>query len=205
MKPLPSDRYYDVVARKYDAMLDADPLNRDNRREVEAEMRELLGAGARVLDFGGGTGSDWEWMLDAGFGVCCFEPSAGMREVAAQKTVAGSVSLVDDLAALQGGETASAFDGILANFAVLNHIVDLHAMFGLFGQLLRPGGQLLAVVLNPEREKAPECVEFEGQCTAVHVHSIVELSAASGPLDLVADRPLSGRRFRLLRFEKSRD
>lgn len=198
-----SDKFYDVVASKYDALLDADPLNVDNRREVEFAMRAVLDAGARVLDFGSGTGSDWEWLLDAGYEVCCYEPSAGMRDAASQKPAADRVRLVDNLDTLDGSADARLFDGILANFAVLNHVADLATTFRLFAQVLRPGGQLLVVVLNPGQDENPASVEFEGQRTAVYVHSIADLTAASGELDLVANRPLSEHRFRLLCFVRS--
>lgn len=197
-----SDRFYDAVAPSYDELLEADATNSINRQEVQAALRDALAPGSRILDFGAGTGSDWDWLLAAGYDVVGYEPSAGMRAVSAERPVAQQVVTIDDLSAWQSEPVDAHFDGILANFAVLNHVRDLAPVFATFDTVLRPGGQVFLVVLDPGRGSAPESVEYGGRKTPVYAHAVADISAASPSFDLTVDRALTGNRFRLLQFSK---
>lgn len=202
MTDLSSDRFYDAVAPSYDELLDTDATNGVNRQEVAIAVRDALDPGSRILDFGAGTGSDWDWLLAAGYEVVSYEPSAGMRAVAAQRPVAHQVTLIDDLSSWLSDPFKARFDGILANFAVMNHVRDLQRVFATFDAILRPGGQLFLVVLDPSQGSAPRSVEYDGLKTPVYVHRVMDISAASQQYDLAVERTLTGNRFRLLQYSK---
>src|ERR1700742_5199889 len=73
--------YHDQAADSYDQTMDQDPANKIIRQKVKTKLCSLLSSGS-VLDFGGGTGLDLEWLTAQSYQVLFCEPSAIMREKA---------------------------------------------------------------------------------------------------------------------------
>lgn len=123
-----------------------------SRREVALRDRfqqralALTAPGTDVLDFGAGTGIDAKAYVAKGHRTYVHEPSPSMRGhlelYCRDEIAAGEVVIVD-------ADLPCHVDAVTANFAVLNHIPDQTALFARFSTVVRPGGFILASVLNP--------------------------------------------------------
>lgn len=122
-------------------------------REIHRRaFEELLPAGARVLDLGGGPGHWTAWLLRRGHRVVLADLSPEMltiarRELGAAGLVPDAIVECDarDLAEFGDGE----FDAVLAlgPFYHLVEISDREAARAEVRRVLRPGGMLLATVM----------------------------------------------------------
>lgn len=148
--------YYDEIAGDYDAILQKDETN-TVIRSIVAEKFITLVKGGCVLDFGGGTGQDLEWLVKHNYAIVFCEPSNGMRQIAierSQKKFPGAsiFFLDDDKTHFRNWSTAVPFapqaDAILANFAVINCIPDIELLFKNLALTINPGGIILAIILN---------------------------------------------------------
>ena len=150
----------DAVREYYEARGESEWHRLDNPYEglVEQEIHrrvlsELLPAGARVLDLGGGPGKWTIWLLQRGHRVVLGDLSPRMldiarRELAAAGVVADEVVELDarDLGRFADGE----FDVVLA-LGPLYHLVDAGDRTVALAEarrVLRPGGLLLATVMT---------------------------------------------------------
>lgn len=153
--------YYDEIATQYDATLDRDHANRIIREKVASVFSTLLPSGL-VLDFGGGTGKDLEWLVKKGYQVVFCEPSVKMREKAilfSRNNLPGnSIVFLENAASnfinwsakLPFSQQA---DAILANFAVINCIPDIELLFKNLSLVIRSGGHILILVLKSSFKK----------------------------------------------------
>ena len=92
--------YYNAIANEYNDMLDKNP-DRIIREKVAKKFCSIV-EGAAVLDFGGGTGLDLQWLANNNHTVFFCEPSAGMREKAIynrKDLLHDNVIFLDDFAA----------------------------------------------------------------------------------------------------------
>ena len=148
--------YYDEIAVQYDEILDRDVANRVTREKVKAAFCKLVPAGL-VLDFGGGTGKDLQWLTENGYRVIFCEPSVNMREKAISLNYKGIAVLENKASNFLTWETEPPFtekvDAILANFAVINSIPDLKLLFKNLSLIIKPGGHLLMLVLRNTLKK----------------------------------------------------
>ena len=147
--------YYDRVAAQYDDQVDGHELNRTTRDAFRPRVSELAGPAGTILDFGCGTGTDAAWYADRGHRVYAYDISAGMVDVlcarfsehVARRRI---IPIAGSLAELESALRPRApVDAVASNFAVLNHFHDLDAPFHMLASLLRPGGSLVASMLNP--------------------------------------------------------
>jgi SAM-dependent methyltransferase len=199
--------YYDRTAATYDSQVDGLPLNRELRDAFRHHVARLAGPEGTILDFGCGTGTDAAWYAERGHRVLAYDISIGMTDIlrarCEQEIEHGQIvpiagSIVDLEGALQDCPPLSA---IGANFAVLNHIEDLAPLFRLLGSHLRPGGSLVASLLNPwyrgdvrqrwwwralPRSVWTGAITVRGEVTT-HRHFVRSIRRAARPyLDLVA-------------------
>jgi len=113
--------------------------------------------GAALLDFGAGTGIDARFYATHGFRVTAYDVDTKMCEFFAEHCRdlidAGSVTLESgtypDFLARHRASAIHAIDLVTANFAPLSLIGNLNELFATFHALTRPGGKVLASVLNP--------------------------------------------------------
>lgn len=148
--------YYNEIALDYDAILDKDNTNKDIRSRVIEYFTTNVRSGT-VLDFGGGTGKDTEWMVTDGYKIIFCEPSPAMRQVAIEKTKKEfSISAIDFLtdeftdfrnwrATIPFNEKA---DAVLANFAVINCIPDIGLLLEKMLLVIKPGGDFIMLLLD---------------------------------------------------------
>jgi SAM-dependent methyltransferase len=152
---LRTSAYYDRTASTYDDQVDGLALNRAMREAFCARVSALAGPSGRILDFGCGTGTDAAWYAARGHPVVAYDISAGMidvlrarcAEAIAQGRIGPVVGSLDDLERELRHRPPR--DAIAANFAVLNHVHDLQPVLARLASHLRPGGVLVASLLNP--------------------------------------------------------
>ena len=151
--------YYNAIANEYNDMLDKNP-DRIVREKVANKFCSIVKAAA-VLDFGGGTGLDLEWLTNNNHTILFCEPSIGMREKAIcnyKNLLHNKVIFLDDFAAdfrqwhLQLPFTVKV-DAVLLNFAVLNCIPDIELLFQNLAIVVKPGGNMIALVLTKNLKK----------------------------------------------------
>src|SRR5450432_1302494 len=151
--------YYNAIAKEYNDMLDKNP-DRIAREKVAGKFCDIVKA-ATVLDFGGGTGLDLTWLSNNNNTIFFCEPSAGMREIAIANHASllrDNVIFLDDFAAdFRQWHLEPPFpvkmDAVLSNFAVLNCIPDIELLFQSLAEVVRHGGNLIALVLTKKLKK----------------------------------------------------
>ncbi len=154
--------FYNEIAGNYDAILDQDGSNEIVRKRVKEKFISIVEAGL-VLDFGGGTGRDLEWLVNNQYQVIFCEPSEGMREKAIDhyKTnalVNNITFLENDKVDFANWHIAPPFsiktDAVLSDFAVINCIANIDLLFKNLAQVMKPGGHLVALMLNHAYKKS---------------------------------------------------
>jgi len=126
------------------------------RRQVRSELDSTFPVGSRLIEIGGGTGEDAQWLLDRGRRVLLTDASPAMVRVAAAKlaghsgaeTAVAEAETLEAFAATRAAEGRPPFDGAYSNFAALNCVVDLAPFARGLAQLLRPGGSAILVVFG---------------------------------------------------------
>jgi ubiquinone/menaquinone biosynthesis C-methylase UbiE len=151
--------YYDIIAEEYDSILGKTDARARNK--VKQKFTSVTPAGI-VLDFGGGTGLDLHWLADFHTKVYFCEPSEGMRSYALKR--AQKLGIETKVQFLKADENnfknwkqlhpiPEKIDAVLANFAVVNCIDDINLMFENLASVLKPGGNLIALVLENRIKK----------------------------------------------------
>lgn len=154
--------FYNEIAKQYDDILEQDKDNIFVRQKVSVVFSSIMKSGL-VLDFGGGTGKDIDWLVKKGYSVIFCEPSVNMRKKAilfSKKNLPGS-----DIIFLNNTESdfinwpvsipfSKKVDGVLANFAVINNIPDIKLLFKNLSLVINQGGHLLMLVLKPSLRKS---------------------------------------------------
>jgi SAM-dependent methyltransferase len=152
--------FYDEIAITYDALLDREFRNKIVRKRVEEKFTNTVKPGY-ILDFGGGTGRDLEWLIDNQYKVLFCEPSEGMRKRAIEQYKDIPAEQVTFLEKDQTDFTSwnvhlpypLKTEGILSDFAVLNCIADIELLFKNLALMIKPGGHLIALMLNHQYKK----------------------------------------------------
>ena len=135
------------------ATWDDEPERRERAHHL---ARQLLATGhltetSRVLDYGAGTGLLSEGLVGHVGTLILADPSAGMREVAERKVVAGVLpgAQVLDLDLTQDPVPDLELDAIVTMMA-LHHIPDLAPVLRAFAALLPVNGTLAIIDLEEE-------------------------------------------------------
>jgi SAM-dependent methyltransferase len=151
----PTATFYDRAAAQYDSQVDGVTDNVRLRDVFRKRVSVIAGSGAKILDFGCGTGTDAAWYASHGHSVIAYDISAGMLDVL-RNSCAGAIKagqilpvageLPDLLAVLDRIGPVAA---IAADLAVLNHLRDLRELFQALAPRVTSNGVVLASILNP--------------------------------------------------------
>lgn len=152
----PAALAFDSIAAGFDRRFGTWASVAAQRRAVRSALAGAFPAGARLLEVGGGTGEDAQWLLERGRRVMLTDASPAMVEVAAGKLagLAGAETAIlpaermEGFAAERAASGAPPFDGAYSNFAALNCVTDLSPFARGLAQLVRPGGSAMLVVFG---------------------------------------------------------
>jgi SAM-dependent methyltransferase len=133
-------RFWDLYAPTYDRCT-IPPESHERRVNLEI-LRRTFFPGQRLLEIGGGTGTEAKAMMDHGCVVLFTDNSLGM--LAAARAKLGRRAWIVQLPAEEVGSLGTAFDGAYASFGVLNCLVDLASFFGGLYRVLKPGARFVA-------------------------------------------------------------
>jgi ubiquinone/menaquinone biosynthesis C-methylase UbiE len=144
---LPAGAAFDAVAESFDARFDKWLSVELQRNAVREELLRAFPRGSKLLEIGGGTGTDAAVLIAEGREVLMTDASPSMVAMAARKIGHRHTALVaaENLAVL---EKAGPFDGVYSNFAALNCVSDLTSLGRALACLIRPGGKALLVVFG---------------------------------------------------------
>ncbi|MBV9621928.1 MAG: class I SAM-dependent methyltransferase [Gammaproteobacteria bacterium] len=130
--------------------------DRRARERFRARVLEIVPPGQAVFDFGCGPGLDARHYAEQGRLVHAYDVDPQMcayfRAHCATLIARGRIALRCAPYAQflqENADAAPRFDLVTANFGPLNLVDDLAPLFEIFDRLLRPGGAVLASVLNP--------------------------------------------------------
>lgn len=142
---------FDPLADDYDTSFTERPIGRMLRSRVQARLSELWQTGDSVLELGCGTGEDAAYLGAQGIQVTATDASPGMLAQAHHKT--RDLPLVTcaqlDLNVLPDKGFDGPYSGVLANFGVLNCVLDQSALAAWLAARIRPGGVAAFAVMSP--------------------------------------------------------
>ncbi len=146
-------RAFDAVAESYDRDFTDTAVGRLLRQIVWRYLEMTFTPGSRILELNCGTGEDAVWLARREVRVLATDVSSAMLQNAARKAAACSVSNMIEFAPLDlgnpvSGWTGSALDGALSNFGGFNCVHDLRPVARLLERSIRPGGHVVAVLMN---------------------------------------------------------
>lgn len=218
--------YYDAIATEYNEMLDKKP-DRLIREKVANKFCNIVKE-AIVLDFGGGTGLDLEWLAANNNTIFFCEPSAGMRQKA-MSTYTGAhykkvIFFENADADFTQWSLKSPFtvkvNAVLANFAVLNCIRDVKLLFQNLAIIVKPGSNMFALVLTGDATKpgrifnnifktfsikktATVVIKYRKHHQTVYLHSISEIINSSAQyFDFCSSEIFKGSPFTLIHLQR---
>jgi SAM-dependent methyltransferase len=148
--------FYNEIAGQYDQIMDADRSNEQVRQKLKEKLRGLVRSGW-VIDFGGGTGLDLDWLSEAGYNIYFCEPSEAMRTRAMalnnfEKLRRNIIFLEAEKTDFTKWDKQPPFpgkaDALIANFGVVNYIPDLKGLFENLSIVLPTGAPVLLVTLK---------------------------------------------------------
>ena len=167
---------FSATARSYDAVFTNTRLGRWLREAVWERLGTAFRPGDHVLELGCGTGEDAVWLAQRGVHVLATDASPAMLEVAQRKAeMAGVLERTTfvqlDLAEIRDWKLEigdwrleieqlespisnlqsliSKYDGAFSNFGALNCLPDRRPVAEALAQWVRPGGQVVLVVMGP--------------------------------------------------------
>jgi SAM-dependent methyltransferase len=153
-----SIQFYNALAPTYNAQMKSEPSNEVVRKQVADYFVKNV-SGINILDLGGGTGKDLHWLVQSGYNVFFCEPAANMRNIAMDLNLrelkCDRITFANDHQSDFRNWTPATFrtqfDAVIANFAVLNSISDLPLLFQKISIVLKPGGHIIANMLDTTR------------------------------------------------------
>jgi SAM-dependent methyltransferase len=146
-----SARAFDRIAEAFDDRFGGWESVAAQRRAVRRELLDAFPPGASVIEIGGGTGEDAQWLAAAGRRVLLTDVSPRMVRCARDKFAGRSglramVAAAENLDALDLAEER--FDGAFSNFAALNCVDDLAPVARGLAALVRPGGAVILTLFG---------------------------------------------------------
>jgi SAM-dependent methyltransferase len=146
---------FDAVADQYDRTFTDTRLGRWLRGQVWQALAVHFHPGSRILELGAATGEDALWLAARGVEVVATEVSAGMLNRAREKVARAPAGERIELHQIDWNAAAATppgdwpYDGVLANFGVLNCIEDRRSLVARIAPALRPGARVVVVVMGP--------------------------------------------------------
>lgn len=152
----PAAAAFDAIAERFDGRYGAWLSVAAQRRAVHAALSDVFPRGSRLIDVGGGTGEDAEWLMREGRDVLVTDVSPAMVRVAEEKlrplgarqprvVPAERLATFAEECVVDG---SAPFDGAYSNFAALNCVTDLREPARGLARLVRPGGHAMLVVFG---------------------------------------------------------
>jgi SAM-dependent methyltransferase len=135
---------FDSMAAQYDAEFTQTPIAAHLRARTQQRLRAHWGAGAQVLELGGGTAEDAFHLAQGCVYVAYTDASPAMLATARAKfddQPLISLSTLDLNALPSAGFADYLYDGVLANFGALNVVRDLPALATWLAARVRTGGR----------------------------------------------------------------
>jgi ubiquinone/menaquinone biosynthesis C-methylase UbiE len=167
----PAAAAFDAIAERFDGRYGAWLSVAAQRRAVRTALASAFPRGARLLDVGGGTGEDAEWLIRNGRSVLLTDVSPSMVRIANEKLRSLGAEAprvvpaerLTELAEERDAGGLAPFDGAYSNFAALNCVTDLREPARGLARLIRPGGQVLLVIFGtfPPGEWAVQLARFD--------------------------------------------
>jgi SAM-dependent methyltransferase len=192
-----------VTGQAYVESIEAVESNRRARAAFHELVMNFAAPGARLFDFGSGPGIDALAYARAGFTVVAYDHDPQM---CASFRLRCAEEILQQRVQLQGGDfaeflrtpspDAGRIDIVTANFAPLSMVDDLPALFAKFAELTRPGGKVIASVLNPYslhdvrygwwwrnqwKFWRQGCFAIDGPTYRIHRRSAALLASDAGP------------------------
>ena len=152
--------YYNEVAGIYNQIMHDEKTNHAVRNTVKEKFLEVVEPGW-ILDFGGGTGLDLQWLTEK-YNILFCEPSEEMRRRA--------IDFITDhlqksnVVFLEPPKTdftrwpmqrpfVQKVNGILANFGVSNYIPNIEQLFTSLATVIKPGGHMVTTIIHLNFQK----------------------------------------------------
>jgi SAM-dependent methyltransferase len=145
MTTLVAAEAFDAIAERFDQRFGEWRSVAAQRRAVRAALLRAFPRGSSLLELGGGTGADAQWLTRLGRRVFLTDASPAMVRVAREKL--GSRAAVVPAEQIETLDELP-FDGAFSNFAGLNCVLDLEPVARGLGRLVRSGGQVLLVLFG---------------------------------------------------------
>ncbi len=154
---------FDQTAQDYDLEFTNSTLGRLYRNAVWQRLNEVFNGKRHILELGCGTGEDAQYLASKGHTVTALDASGQMINRAKSKLESAGLAeqvyfKVIDLEGLieldsplqiNENELFIQYDGLLANFGVLNCVQDLAALSRTLHSYLRPGAPAICVIMGP--------------------------------------------------------
>jgi SAM-dependent methyltransferase len=145
-------RAFDGAAADYDGPAGNNVVVQRMRSQMWRLLTTTYPTGASLLELGCGTGIDAAYLAGRGYSVLATDWSPAMvertrarlQQSGADERASARVLGIHELHQLQGER----FDGIYSDLGALNCAPDLHHTARACGELLRPGGHIVASVIG---------------------------------------------------------
>ena len=145
---LPAAAAFDAIADDFDGRFGEWASVAAQRRAVRRTLLDAFPEGSRLLEIGGGTGADAQWLAERGRHVFVTDASPAMVRAAGARLGPEAAECLAIEQLHQLAERGERFDGAFSNFAALNCVDDLSPVGDAMQRLVKPGGRLVVVVFG---------------------------------------------------------
>lgn len=140
---------FDTLAPIYDRDFTASPIARSLRGRVHRRLIRHFGAGDHVLELGCGTGEDALFLASRGIRVTATDASDQMLAAARRKAANHPLIQFEALDLRYLPDEPRHYNGVFANFGVLNCLEDWCPLAAWLAERVKPGGIAAFGVMSP--------------------------------------------------------
>ncbi|MFQ5750478.1 MAG: class I SAM-dependent methyltransferase [bacterium] len=144
---------FDALSKDYDRNFTHTTLGRWLRAQVWQRLAANFAPGEHILEIGCGTGEDALWLGQRGIRVTATDGSLAMLHIARQKIAQRNLAHLIQTTHLDFNQPEtrfdSQFDGIFANFGVLNCVKNRNCLAQTLSGWMRSRGRAIFVLMNP--------------------------------------------------------